>query len=174
MPKTPAELMGLGPAPTEREIRARFRELVLPLHPDHTPDDPRAVRKFHALVKLREDLLRQARLAAATEAARASRRAAEARQPAPAAKAAPPLVPREHAVIVPLDLDFEEAARGIAVSFRLSRGRSVSVAVPIGSTHGTLIEQAVELSAGRPQPVVFEVRVPPHPRYRHLGAHLHG
>jgi hypothetical protein len=63
MPKTPAELMGLGPAPTEREIRARFRELVLPLHPDHNPDDPGAVRKFHALVSLREVLLTRARLA---------------------------------------------------------------------------------------------------------------
>jgi DnaJ-class molecular chaperone len=168
-PKTPgtlAELMGLGPAPTEAQIRARFRELVLPLHPDHNPDAPGAVSKFHALVKLREALLTQTRLAAAARASREHRRAAK-KQPA-----APPLVPREHKVIVPLDLDFDEAARGIAVSFRLPNARSASVAVPIGSTHGTLIEQAVELSAGRPQPVVFEVRVAPHARYRHDGTHL--
>ncbi len=53
----PYEILGVSRDVTERSLRARFRGLVLELHPDRRPDDPRAATRLLEVVDAYEQVL---------------------------------------------------------------------------------------------------------------------
>lgn len=159
-----AKLLGLKPEDGVSEIRKRFRDLALLHHPDLNPDDARAERRFRALVKVRDALLAHAR--AGTDAGDDER------------ESTPTGGPRRGSLrvgndlVVPVDLEFVEAARGTTVEFRLPAGGKVRVRIRPGSGQGDLVPVPVVDRDGRQLRLLFEIRVPQHRRYRRQGADL--
>lgn len=148
-------------------IKKEFRERALLVHPDLNGDDPGAGERFLALTAWRVRML--ARFEGGCPG-----NCPEPEGGGGAGVPPPRRSPsKEHGpLIVTLDLEFDDAARGTTAYFPRRVGGSLPVEVPAGVENNHVLRRTVRLADDRTREIAFEVRIAPHPRYWRQGADL--
>ncbi len=190
--KDPYKVLGVGRNTGQDDIKAAYRKLARDLHPDSSPDDPKAEEKFKELsgaYTLLSDPEKRARYNRGEIDAegnpkymgsRAGKRAG--RSPFDdffrgRHKRGQGLKIKGADIAYTLSVDFLDAARGATKRVSMANGKTLDVIIPPATNDGQTLRlkgQGTQgLGGGPAGDALVEIQVAPHPLFKREGNNIH-
>ncbi len=194
--KDPYKVLGIGRNTGQGGVKAAYRKLARDLHPDRSPDDPKAEEKFKTLsaaYALLSDPDKRARYdRGEIDAEGNPRHMGSPRRGAGKRAGGSPfddffrgrqkrwgqgLKIKGADITYTLGVDFLDAARGATKRVSMANGKTLDVVIPPGTRDGQTLrlkgQGTMGLGGGPAGDALVEIQVVPHPLFKRQGDNIH-